>query len=307
VVVPLYNEEDNVRPLLCHILESTRDIRRSREVIFVDDGSRDATFDRAKELVTEHPELRVIRLRRNFGQTPAMVAGIEHARGNIIVTMDGDLQNDARDIARFLEKIDEGYDLVVGWRQKRQDKLLTRRIPSKVANWIIARITRVPIKDNGCSLKAYRASVVKSIPLYSEMHRFIPAMNSMAGVRICEINVRHHARRFGESKYGLTRIYKVLLDLLTIRTILSTLAGPLRYFSRYAIALALVALLVLGLGIGHESFVLLSIATFALMSSGVLVCWGILCDLLLASGDVRSGDFAKLTLIHNRTEEGDDV
>jgi len=306
IIVPLFNEEHNGAPLLEHIVESTRNMGRSLEIVFVDDGSRDGTFACARELVASHPELRVIGLRRNFGQTPAMVAGLEHARGRIIVTMDGDLQNDARDIAHFLCKIDEGYDLVVGWRQRRQDKLITRKIPSKIANWLIARITGVPIKDNGCSLKAYRADVVKSIPLYSEMHRFIPAMNSMAGVRICELKVRHHARRFGESKYGLARVYKVLLDLLTIRTILSTLASPLRYFSRYAIALGVAAFAVFLLGVQSQSFVLLSIATFAAMSSVALICWGILCDFLLASGDVRSSDFAKLTLVYDGLGDGND-
>ena len=162
----------------------------------------------------------------HYGQTPAMAAGIEHARGRILITMDGDLQNDPGDIQNFLEKIDEGYDIVVGWRFNRQDKLVSRKIPSKIANWIIGRVTGVRITDNGCSLKAFRASLIKNIPLYSEMHRFIPAMASIAGPRIAEIKVRHHARQFGQSKYGLSRIYKVLLDLMVIKTIAAFTSRP---------------------------------------------------------------------------------
>ena len=156
-----------------------------------------------------------------------MAAGIDNARGRYLITMDGDLQNDPEDIPGFLEKLDEGYDIVVGWRHKRQDKLITRKIPSRIANWLIGKTTGVPIKDDGCSLKGYKANVIQNIPLYSEMHRFIPAMASLAGSKIAEIKVKHHARQLGESKYGLSRIYKVLLDLLFIKTILTSFARPL--------------------------------------------------------------------------------
>ena len=182
--------------------------------------------------------MRVVNFRRNYGQTPAMAAGIEQAHGKILVTMDGDLQNDPRDIEHFLAKIDEGYDIVVGWRHNRQDKLISRKIPSKIANWLIGKVTGVPIKDNGCSLKAYRASLIKEIPLYSEMHRFIPAMASIAGPRIAEIKVRHHARQFGQSKYGLSRVYKVLLDLMVIKTVASFTSRPLLWFALLAMPLA---------------------------------------------------------------------
>jgi glycosyltransferase involved in cell wall biosynthesis len=164
-----------------------------------------------------------------------MSAGIEHARGDVLVTMDGDLQNDPEDIPLFIEKINEGYDLVVGWRHERKDKLITRKIPSRIANWLIGKVTGVPIKDNGCSLKAFRASVIKRVPLYSEMHRFIPAMASLAGPRLAEIKVRHHPRQFGKSKYGLSRTYKVLLDLLAVKTIIGFSARPLRWFAAPAI------------------------------------------------------------------------
>jgi glycosyltransferase involved in cell wall biosynthesis len=226
IIAPLYNEEDNVRLLYEAIRDAVRDLGLNVEIIFVDDGSRDATFQRAEELPRhDGAHLRLIKLRSNAGQTPAMVCGIDHARGRILITMDGDLQNDPRDIPLFLEKLDEGYDLVVGWRHKRQDHF-SRVLPSKIANWLIGKVTGVPIKDNGCSLKAYRAELIKNIPLYSEMHRFIPAMTSLAGARVAEIKVRHHARRFGQSKYGFSRIYKVFVDLMSIRTILSFSRRP---------------------------------------------------------------------------------
>ncbi|RMD62576.1 MAG: glycosyltransferase, partial [Alphaproteobacteria bacterium] len=235
IVVPVYNEEANIEPLYDAVLAAVEPLGISFEILFVDDGSRDATFERAVALAARDSRVRVIKFRRNFGQTPAMVAGIDHARGRIIVTMDGDMQNDPADIPTFLEKIDEGYDIVAGWRRRRQDKFLTRVLPSKVANWLIARVTGVPIRDNGCSLKAYRAALIKNIPLYSEMHRFIPAMASLAGARIAQIPVHHHPRRFGESKYGLSRIYKVMFDLMTIKTVLILATRPLFSFTGAAV------------------------------------------------------------------------
>jgi len=184
-----------------------------------------------------------------------MAAGIDHARGRVLIAMDGDLQNDPADIPLFLQKMDEGYDIVVGWRFNRQDKLVTRKIPSRIANWLIGKVTGVPIKDNGCSLKAFRADVIKGVPLYSEMHRFIPAMTSLAGARVAEIKVRHHARMVGVSKYGLSRLYKVLLDLLTIKTIVSFASWSLLWFAILAIPAALLSVVlllvsVLGTGLG---------------------------------------------------------
>ena len=234
IIVPLYNEEQNIGPLHRAVVEAVEPLSLSFEIVLVDDGSRDTTFETAKRLALRDPRVRVIKFRRNYGQTPAMVAGIDHARGRVLVTMDGDLQNDPADIPEFLNKIDEGYDLVAGWRRRRQDKLVSRVLPSKVANWLIARVTGVPIKDNGCSLKAYRSDLIKNIPLYSEMHRFIPAMTSLAGARIAQIPVRHHPRRFGESKYGISRVYKVVLDLLTIKTVLMLATRPLFSFTEAA-------------------------------------------------------------------------
>ena len=224
IVVPVYNEEENVRPLFEKIQAVCETIGVAYEVLFVDDGSRDETFAALSELSKQEPQLAVIRFQKNAGQTAAMAAGFEFAQGQRIVSMDGDLQNDPNDIPKLLEKLDEGYDLVCGWRKERQDKFLTRRVPSMVANWIIGKVTRVPIHDNGCSLKAYRASVIKQVPLYGEMHRFIPAMSTVAGARIAEIVVTHHPRRFGKSKYGLGRVWRVMLDIMAFKFIISVFA-----------------------------------------------------------------------------------
>jgi glycosyltransferase involved in cell wall biosynthesis len=246
VVVPLYDEQDSVGPLYDSIKKSVTQITDEHEILFVDDGSVDDTFSVAASLADDDSRLRVIKFRRNYGQTPAMAAGIDEARGRIIVTMDGDLQNDPRDIPKFLAKMEEGFDIVVGWRFDRQDKLVSRKIPSKIANWIIGKVTGVPIKDNGCSLKAFRADVIKSVPLYSEMHRFIPAMASIAGPRIAEIQVRHHARQYGESKYGLSRVYKVLFDLLTIKTLSGFSERPLLWFAKLSMPFLILSFFLVG-------------------------------------------------------------
>lgn len=219
VVVPLYNEQDNVLPLVRAVRGALSGIP-GWELILVDDGSRDRTPDVAEELAAEDGRVRVGRLARNYGQTLAMQAGFDLAQGDVIVSMDGDLQNDPADIPRLVTKLEEGYDLVAGYRVRRQDHFLKRKVPSWIANRIIRFITRVNIRDNGCSLKAYRRWTLDRMPLYSDMHRFLPAMAAaMAGARITEIPVRHHARQFGQSKYGLSRIFKILADLLTITLI----------------------------------------------------------------------------------------
>ena len=226
IVVPVYNEKDNVRPLFEKIQAVCEAIGDAYEVLFVDDGSEDETFNVLSELCKQEPQLVVIRFEKNAGQTAAMAAGFEFARGERVVSMDGDLQNDPIDIPSLLEKLDEGYDLVCGWRKERQDKFLTRRVPSIIANWIIAKVTGVPIHDNGCSLKAYRAATIKQVPLYGEMHRFIPAMSTVVGARIAEIVVSHHPRRFGKSKYGLGRIWRVMLDIIAFKFIISVFTSP---------------------------------------------------------------------------------
>lgn len=225
IVIPVYNEAENVRPLFEKIQTVCEMIGDIYEVLFVDDGSSDATFAVLSELSKQVPQLVVIRFKENVGQTAAMAAGFELARGDRIVSMDGDLQNDPIDVPKLLEKLEDGYDLVCGWRKERQDKFLTRRVPSIVANWIIGKVTGVPIHDNGCSLKAYRASVIKQVPLYGEMHRFIPAMSTVAGARIAEIVVTHHPRRFGQSKYGLGRVWRVALDIIAFKFIISVFSA----------------------------------------------------------------------------------
>ena len=269
VIVPLYNEEESVLPLYNAIASRLQAIKVEYEIILVNDGSSDSTFERSKWLAGQDKRIRIIKFRRNYGQTPAMAAGIDYARGKILVTMDGDLQNDPADIARLLEKINEGYDVVVGWRHNRQDKLITRRIPSRIANWIIGKVTGVPIKDNGCSLKAYRAEVIRNVPLYSEMHRFIPAMSSLVGARITEIKVRHHPRRYGASKYGLSRIYKVLLDLLTVKTLMSFTSRPLLCFGILALPPALISSFLLFVSIYA---VLAKSVPFSIAIAGTGVC-----------------------------------
>ena len=249
IIVPFYNEEDSIAPLHVALVAALAPLNIAYEMLFVDDGSKDETYERAVEIARRDARLRVVKFRRNYGQTAAMAAGIEYAAGEILVTMDGDLQNDPADIQLLLAKIDDGYDIVVGWRHRRQDKLLTRKLPSKIANWLIGRVTGVPITDNGCSLKAFRASVIKSIPLYSEMHRFIPAVASVAGPRIAEIKVRHHARQFGASKYGLSRIYKVLMDLMVIKTVTSFMSRPLVWFSLLSLPLMFVGSVALLFGV----------------------------------------------------------
>jgi glycosyltransferase involved in cell wall biosynthesis len=262
------------------ITNALRDIAGQVEIIFVDDGSRDRTFEMAEAIAAKDKRLRVVKFRRNYGQTPAMAAGIDTAQGTYIITMDGDLQNDPADINNFIEKLDEGYDIVVGWRFERQDRLISRKIPSRIANWIIGKVTGVPIRDNGCSLKGFRASVIKNIPLYSEMHRFIPAMASMAGPRIAEIKVRHHARQFGESKYGLSRVYKVLFDLLTIRMVSGFAERPLMWFALLAMPFFLLSSVIV---VWQIADLLLGIEG-SLPIAGAGVFFGVLCIFLLFSG-----------------------
>ena len=302
VIVPFFNEQDNIEPLYRSIIAAVEPLQISFEIVFVDDGSRDTTLVRAVAIARTDPRVVVVKFRRNYGQTAAMAAGVAYANGAVLVTMDGDLQNDPADIGKLVAKIAEGFDIVVGWRHQRQDKLLSRKLPSQVANWIIGKVTGVPIKDNGCSLKAYRAAVIKAIPLYSEMHRFIPAMASIAGPRIAEIKVRHHPRRFGTSKYGLSRIYKVLLDLLVIKTVTGFASRPLWWFtllslpalalSLAAFAYAAFAVLVRGTDMPLPvagAGLIFGAGAVMLMSSGAIG------ELVFKLGEVREPDFARLT------------
>jgi glycosyltransferase involved in cell wall biosynthesis len=301
IVVPLYNEQESVRPLYEAITAAMASLDVQYEMVLVDDGSRDNTAQIACELAAADPRVCVVRFRRNYGQTPAMAAGIDTAQGDVIVTMDGDLQNDPADIGSLLAKIEEGYDIVVGWRHDRQDKLISRKIPSRIANALIARATGVPIRDNGCSLKAYRACVIKHVPLYSEMHRFIPAMASIAGPKIAQIKVRHHARQFGASKYGLSRVYKVLLDLMVVKTVASFTARPMVWFAMLAMPFMLVAAVALGYTVmtfatdGAPSLPIAGSGVIFLSSALILMCSGALGELVYKLGDVREHDFSSLT------------
>lgn len=303
VAVPLFNEEENA-PLLYDQLKAVLNaLNLGYEIIFIDDGSSDKTFRVIRKIAEEDLSLRVIKFRRNFGQTPAMAAGIHHARGEIIITMDGDLQNDPKDIPHFIEEIQAGYDIVVGWRHNRKDKLITRKIPSRIANWLIGRVTGVPIKDNGCSLKAYRANVIKNVSLYSEMHRFIPAMANVTGARIKEIKVRHHARQFGESKYGLSRIYKVLIDLAGISMIRAASRTPARWFATMSAPFFLAGTAILFASIidqtsapGEFSIVFAGTGLSFLALSVSLVLNGALVELLVFTGDVNTRKITRDTL-----------
>ena len=216
IVIPVFDEEENVEPLYESLRVALRDLGRSFEIVFVDDGSRDGTYGRLAEIADTDEDVRLVRLRRNFGQTAALAAGFDHARGDIVIPMDGDRQNDPADIARLVGKIDEGYDVVSGWRRDRKDPL-GRRLPSRMANWLIGRVTGVRLHDYGCTLKAYRADVMRELRLYGELHRFLPALAHQAGARIAEIPVNHHPRVAGKSKYGIGRTFKVLLDLMTVK------------------------------------------------------------------------------------------
>jgi glycosyltransferase involved in cell wall biosynthesis len=240
VFLPVFNEEPNLRPLHAKMREALTKLGRTAEVIYVDDGSSDGSLKVLREIAAADERVRVVALRRNYGQTAAMAAGIDAAQGEILIPMDADMQNDPADIARLLEKLDEGYDVVSGWRKNRQDKMVSRKIPSMIANRIISKVGGVPLHDYGCSLKAYRADVLKDVKLYGEMHRFIPIYASWAGARVTEIPVEHHARTMGQSKYGISRTVKVVFDMMTIKFMASYQTKPIYVFGMCgALALAL--------------------------------------------------------------------
>ncbi len=245
VVVPVYNEEDSLALLGQRLHTVLAGLGRSYEIVLVDDGSTDGTWAQLQTLARTMPHLRAIRFRRNFGQTAAMSAGFEAARGDAVITLDADLQNDPADIPLLLARMDQGCDVVSGWRQHRQDPLLNRRLPSMIANALISKITGVRLHDYGCTLKAYRREVIQGIRLYGEMHRFIPALASWVGGRIEEVPVHHHARQFGASKYGLGRTFRVVLDLFTVKFLLRYSAGPMQLFGKIGASFGVPGLLML--------------------------------------------------------------
>jgi len=243
IVIPIYNEEENVALLHRSITEVMRHTNKSYEIIMVDDGSTDSTLSVLKEIQKNDPHLRIIKFRGNFGQSAAMAAGFEAARGETVVAMDGDLQNDPQDIPKLLDKLAEGYDVVSGWRKNRKDKLIVRKVPSKIANRLICSVTGVKLHDTGCSLKAFKREIIKRISLYGELHRFIPALAKLEGAKITEMVVNHHPRKYGKSKYNITRTFRVIMDLTTLNLFLKHLKSPLRFFG----LLAFIALFLAGL------------------------------------------------------------
>jgi glycosyltransferase involved in cell wall biosynthesis len=294
----MYNEAESVGPLVDAVRDALGD-GRAWELVLVDDGSVDATVERARQLADADARIAVVELARNYGQTQAMQAGFDHAVGDIVVTMDGDLQNDPRDIPQLVATLDEGYDLVTGYRRRRQDQLITRKVPSWIANRLIAVLTGVRVRDNGCSLKAYRRTLLDELTLYSDMHRFLPALAAAtAAARITEVPVRHHPRRFGTSKYGLSRIAKLLADLVTIKMISSFRERPLLLF-----ALAALVPLLGGLGVasawalrfraewaGYDEVVVLpGVALMLVALTAYLVMLGLLAETALAQSRLANG------------------
>jgi glycosyltransferase involved in cell wall biosynthesis len=281
IIIPAFEEEDNIQPLYQALMAALPALGRSFEIVFVDDGSGDRTFERLAAIAARDRRVRVVKLRRNYGQAPAMAAGIDHARGRILVTMDADLQNDPGDIGSLLAKLEEGYDLVVGWRHERQDRWLSRRLPSVIANRLIAAVTGVDIRDNGCTLKAFRAELIKKVPLYGEMHRFIPAIASTFGCQLAEIKVHHHPRRYGRSKYGLSRIYRVLLDIVVIKALITFARRPL--FCFFSVAAAVLALSVL-----YVTLAMVFIAQSVVVFGSIAVLGGSLALFLGFAGVISS-------------------
>lgn len=289
ITIPVFNEYKNIQPLYIKLVASLDKIGMPYEIIFINDGSSDGTEDELKNLAQSDERIKVITFRRNFGQTAAMMAGIDYASGSIIVPMDGDLQNDPSDIVRLIDKLNEGYDVVSGWRKDRKDNNLKRNIPSKMANNLISRISGVYLHDYGCSLKAYRKEVVKDIKLYGEMHRFIPIYAFWEGGKVTEISVTHHARTHGISKYGMERVFKVLLDLIVVKFLAKYANRPIYVFGGFGfIALFLsslvsVSAIYLKL-VHHVSFILTPLPLLAVtlfISGGMSILMGLLAEMVM--------------------------
>ena len=287
VVVPLFNEQESLAPLVERILSHVRPLGLSFELVLVDDGSRDRTPELLGQLAATVPELVAVRLRRNYGQTAAMAAGFDASCGEVIVTLDGDLQNDPADIPLLLEKLNQGFDLVSGWRHRRQDAALSQLLPSLLANRLIARVTGVKLHDYGCSLKAYRREVIDDLNLYGELHRFLPALAFIEGARITEVQVTHHPRRYGKSNYGIDRTFRVLMDLLTVWFMKRFLTRPMYVFGSGGLvamgAGLLVALwlvgekLLIGTNIGDRPLLLMALICF--LTGVQLFCFGLLAEI----------------------------
>ena len=279
IVVPFHNEEENVTALYARLKQVMEQVGDTFECVFVDDGSRDRTYKLLEEIAAVDSRVLVIKLRRNFGQTSALAAGFDHASGEFILAMDGDLQHDPNDIPAFLEKLDEGYDVVSGWREKRIDNFVMRRFPSRCANWLMAKLSGVSIHDFGTTFKAYRREVIQNIPLYGEMHRFIPALASWYGASICEIPIKNVNRERGKSHYGIGRTFRVFFDLLTIRFLLKYMSRPLHFFGGLGMAGigsgSVIAMLLLGMKILNPYVSLMDHHGPMFVVGGVLIVSGV--------------------------------
>jgi glycosyltransferase involved in cell wall biosynthesis len=288
VVIPIFNEEDNIVPLHAKLAMELPALGREFEVILVNDGSTDASAERLAEVARRDSRFKVVNLRKNFGQTAAMMAGIDHARGDTIVPMDGDLQNDPADIRRLLEKLEEGYEVVSGWRKDRQDGEFSRNLPSRIANRLISVISGVHLHDYGCSLKAYHRDVIKDVKLYGEMHRFIPIYASWHGARVTEIPVTHHPRVHGTSKYGLERVAKVVLDLIVVKFLSKYATKPIYVFGGFGLVSILISFLAAAYALylklfEHVSFILTPLPLLVVMAfiTGVMsILMGLLAELV---------------------------
>ncbi len=289
IIIPLYNEEDNVPTLYKELVTVAERIKERVEFVLVDDGSRDRTADVVAEVAGKDSRVRLVRFRRNFGQTAAMAAGFDYAEGDIVVVLDGDLQNDPIEIPRMIAKLDEGYDLVAGWRKYRKDPFISRKLPSMLANKLISRITNVHLHDYGCTLKVMRAEVAKNIKLYGEMHRFIPALAAEMGVRIAEMPVNHRPRIHGTSKYGISRTFRVILDLLTVKFFLGFSTRPLHMFGFWGMGTGGLGGVILAWLAAEKVFMGLPIGNRPLLMLGVMlvliglqfVCFGLLAEILV--------------------------
>jgi len=297
VVVPIYNEEENVALLYEAITQVLSSQEKSYEIIMVDDGSKDQTLLILRSIQKNDYHLRVIKFRGNFGQSAAMAAGFEAARGEKIVAMDGDLQNDPNDIPMLLDKLDEGYDVVSGWRKNRRDKLILRKVPSKIANRLICSVTGVELHDTGCSLKAFRKDIIKRISLYGELHRFIPALAKLEGAKITEVVVNHHARKFGQSKYNITRTFRVIMDLTSLNLFIKHLRNPLQFFGGLAlVSLAFAMLTIIWAGMlwmGSSSDIssfniLLTLVFLLIVTTFQFLFIGLLAALIVHTGKKKS-------------------
>ena len=301
VVIPVMNEQENVEILYNRTRDVLDEMQGSYEIIFVDDGSTDKTYESLRKIYEKAQNLKVIKFRKNFGQSAPMAAGFEQARGNVVISMDGDLQNSPEDIPAMVKKLDDGCDIVAGWRKDRKDKMLIRKVPSRIANMFIRFLTGVRLHDTGCSLKVYRSEIIKRIRLYGEMHRFIPALARIEGAKILEMEVTHHPRKFGKSKYNLTRTFRVMMDLTTLHLFVKYLPKPVHFFGMLGLVSNLIgisalikfaSLAISGIHDPENINVLLSLAFLMLASGCQFIFLGLIASMVVKTGEKQN---SKLT------------